>query len=188
MTPMRLEDHLARLGGVHPACGHALRPVPEGELAAIIEALGCPLPSTYRALLSTWGAVAFRRNVRFRSAHPLPATISRDGGGLVRCFYGAAGHGPYGLLAALARYRSRMPEGFLPFADNGAGDQLALATRGPVAGWVCAWDHHAEWDEEDLDDDADPAARAALPYRNVTRVAASFDAFLDQLWAAPDPA
>jgi hypothetical protein len=181
-VPVSLVGRFEAVGGVRPVRGEAFVPVPEEELSAVVTRLGALLPAAYVELATTLGAARFVRDVRFRSVERLPARTSRDGGGLVRCFYGAAAHYPFGLVAALARCGARMPAGFLPVADNGAGDQLALATRGVEAGRVYYWDHDDEPDERDYLDDGLPVP-AGLAWSNVTLVATSFEAFLDQLWA-----
>ena len=67
----------------------------------------------------------------------------------------------------------RLPSGFFPFARDPFGNQICLATEGPLAGQVFFWDHEFE---------ADPDEGEVPTMRNVYYIADSFQAFLDGLF------
>jgi hypothetical protein len=118
--------------------------------------------------------------VQFDPVEPVPMPISRTGRGFIDLFYGAAQHSPYDLRSRLSTYRPRMPEHFLPIADSGGGDQIAIMVGGDKSGSVFFWDHHAEWDEEDYLEDGLPEP-PDLKWQNVTLIAPSFEDLLKRL-------
>jgi hypothetical protein len=176
---MTAEQRFSELGGIRPVRGLAI-PVPERELAELERLLGFAFPASYRRFIEKLGASAFARIVAFDPIKRLPTTISRSGRGIIDVFYGASAHEPDGLISALARYRERMPEGFLPIAHDGGGNQLAMQLIGDSPGAIYYWDHNNEWDEEDYLDH-DEQVPPDLKWQNVTLIAASFDDLLARL-------
>lgn len=173
---MTLEQRFSELGGIKPVKGAAI-PVPEREIAELERSLGSVLPAPYRRFLETFGASAFEQMVAFDPIERLPASISSDGRGIVGVFYGAIAHDPHDLVSALARYRERMPDGFLPIANDGGGNQIAMQLGGARPGAIYYWDHNNEWDEDDYLDEDEPIP-PDLKWQNVTLIAASFDDLL----------
>ena len=74
---------------------------------------------------------------------------------------------------AIDYLQGRLPAGFFPFARDPGGNEICLATEGPLAGQVFFWDHEFE---------ADPDTGEVPTMRNVYYIADSFQAFLDGLF------
>jgi hypothetical protein len=181
---MELKARFDRVGGLSPVKGDVFVPVPEPEIVGVETEIGAKLPPLYREFLATFGASIFCELVEFSPVQPLPPSISSTGRGLVNVLYGAGVHTPHDLGGTLQMYRSRMPEGFLPIAGDGGGDQIAMAAGGDGA--IYYWDHHSEWDAEDYEDDGLPVP-PDLKWQNVTAIARSFEAFLDTLSVRKQP-
>lgn len=67
-------------------------------------------------------------------------------------------------------FKGRMPKFYLPIGCDPGGNQICLAVKGQNYGQVFFWDHEFE-----ADDGCEPTEE------NLTRIASSFDAFLDSL-------
>lgn len=180
---MTIEEQVARLGGLRPIRGTRFE-VPEAELVEIERMVGASLPDSYRRFLRTYGASTFNQNVEFEPRERLPSSISSDGRGSFGAFYGALAHAPQDLLSNLACYRDRMPEQFLPIADD-SGNELAMQLGGDRPGAIYYWDHNNEWDEEDYLEDNEPVP-PDLKWQNVTLIATSFEDFLARLAVYPE--
>lgn len=85
------------------------------------------------------------------------------------------------LLKKLRVFRDRMPEGFLPFADDGLGNQLRLSVHPAHYQKVYWWDHELEWDAEDYEEETGTVMPAAAKYQNVYLVANSLTEFFEKL-------
>jgi hypothetical protein len=177
---MDLKAKFEELGGLAPVKGDQFIPMTEAEIATLEQSLGASLPALYRTFLTTFGASRFREMVEFTPVEPLPPSISSNGRGSINLFYGGQAHAPYSLIEMLDLYQSRMPEGFLPIGDDGAGDQICLSVLGEKREQIFYWNHHAEWDEEDYLEDGLPVP-ADLKWQNVTLISCSFEDLLARL-------
>jgi hypothetical protein len=181
---MTLEQRVQDLGGVTASNGGPLRPMPADEIGLLEQRLGGSLPKSYRQFLEAFGGASFRETILFEPKGRLPDSVSPENRAMISVFYGGSADAPRDLVAALARYRDRMPEGFLPIASDGGGNQIAMAVGGEHDGAIYYWDHNREWDEEDYVEDDLPVP-PDLKWQNVTLIADTFDQFLERLAVAP---
>lgn len=140
-------------------------PLTLDDIAVLERLLGFPLPADYAAFL-----------IRFNGGSPTPSTVPiRDwpqGGNEddVRMLY-RIGSEPrvdtYDLRWNIDCYAGRIPEGLLPIADNGGGDQFCMWLTGDERGTVVFWDHEAE--------------HYPPTCANVHRIAPSFTGFLERM-------
>ena len=130
--------------------------------------LGTSLPSDYRAFL-----------LESNGGKPALAAfaIGSSNSSRVQYFYGIH-RGPSwsNLVGTLKNYENRMPEGILPIGGDPFGNQVCLALR-RNRGAIYFWDHEGEADQNETS-----------PYRNMTKLAASFTEFLRGLRADDIPA
>ena len=177
------QETFNQLGGLEPAAGDTLIPVPVDELAALEGDIGDPLPARYREFLGSYGASSFGESVAFQPVQPLPAAISSTGKGGFSHFFGAttpAQDETLSLSWNLATYRDRMPETMIPIASDGGGDLICLVVTGDEVGKVYYWDHNNEWDEDDYLDQDEPVP-ADIKFQNVHLIAHSFEEFISRL-------
>lgn len=140
-------------------------PLTQEDIASLERMLGLPLPPDYAEFLR-----------RYNGGAPTPNTVPiqdwPEGGAEddVRMFYRLGsdpGADTYDLRWNFQCYTGRMPQGLLPIADTGSGDQFCLWLVEDDRGAVVLWDHEAEHR---------PPTRA-----NLHRVAPNFTAFLELL-------
>lgn len=77
-----------------------------------------------------------------------------------------------------------MPEGFLPFADDGLGNQLCLCLQPENSQKVYWWDHELEWDAEDYEEETGNTMPAEAKYQNCYLIADTFADFFEKLTIA----
>lgn len=180
---MTLPQRLSELGGVTALNGGSLRPIDADEIKEIERRLGVSLPSSYRQLLASFGGASFRETIMFEPKVRLPDSVSPENHAMISVFYGGRSDAPRDLLSALDRYRDRMPEGLLPIASDGGGNQIAMGVGGTHDGQIFYWDHNREWDEDDYVEDDLPVP-SDLKWQNLTLIADTFDQFVERLFVA----
>ena len=108
-------------------------PLNEAEIAAVEQEAGGEFPKEYSLLLSRYGSFLFTNSVAFVPIKPEPEYLHEESLGIPNrsVFSGSEVSVVYGkrhknqkfeLLQKLRVFRDRMPEGFLPFADDGLGN------------------------------------------------------------------
>jgi hypothetical protein len=187
----QIEQEIDRLGGMQPL-EDQYHPLREDEIKEIELLLGSKLPAAYTWLLSTYGACLFVNSVQFvpskqtpeyRHAAYLGLPAGEDFlGSEVGAFYGknASTHA-LTLRQKLQVFRDRMPAGFLPFADDGLGNQLCLGLGDASLSKVYWWNHELEWDADDYEVETGEPMPPEAKYQNVYVVAESFEAFFERL-------
>ena len=142
-------------------------PLAEDVLSVFERAIGSSLPEAYRDFL-----------MQHNGGKPKPDYFDITGSG-----DGDRLHGVYGihdgpeylqLAHALETFRSRLPPGIIPIADDPFGNLICLGVSGRHRGKIYFWDH-----EKSGEDVAD--------FRALTLLTESFDEFLDGLYAWTDP-
>ena len=186
---MQIEDEINRLGGLQPV-EDAFRPLNHAELNAIEKVLDRKLPDDYVYLVKRYGGCSFTNSVAFKPLqkepaykHPEALGIPNGGqfcGSQVAEFYGKRAD-EFTLADKLNTYSRRMPAGFLPFADDGLGNQLCLCLQPDNYAAVYWWDHELEWDEEDYAEETGLPMPAAAQYQNLYLVAQSVAGFFAAL-------
>jgi hypothetical protein len=116
-------------------------PAPDEALRDLEASVG-PLPEDYRRFLSEGDGA---RLVQFNSI------IGSEFGGIREIFSLADPDGSYRKLPHVMKvYKDRVPGGFLPIADDQAGNLYLLGLTEPYIGQVYFWDHEFEADEGEL--------------------------------------
>ncbi|RPD45214.1 hypothetical protein DNI29_17635 [Hymenobacter sediminis] len=193
---MSIETSIDIVGGIRPLQDRFC-PLNEAEIAELEKAVGARLPQDYVWLLQTYGEFIFRNSVGFAPLksdpeykHPEELGIPNGSifkGSGIATVYGKNTHkGVITILEKLKMYQSRMPEQFLPFADDGMGNQLCLALVPENYQNVYWWDHELEWDEEDYEDETGSPMPNAAKFQNVYLVANSLTELFEKLvvWAS----
>lgn len=175
------EAVLDKVGGLRPVVGETQIPTTLEEVREVEKLCGAELPASYRQFVMKYGASGFNEYVDYRPTTPFPLASS----GLVHIsvFYGSEdqAHEGYGLLTRLKFYHGRVPDGMVPIADNGMGDQILLDTKGQDVGRIFFWDHDDERNEADYLDDNGVPMPPEETRRNVFLIATSFDELLNGL-------
>ena len=188
---MAIENDIARLGGLRPI-EDQFQPLNQTELTEIEKTVAGKLPANYAWLLSAYGECLFVNSVVFKPEKQEPEYSNMQEFGIpngadffgsgVSTIYGKRQEGnSFTLLKKLRVFRDRMPEGFLPFADDGLGNQLCLCVHAANYQKVYWWDHELEWDAEDYEEETGTAMPVAAKYQNVYLVANSFTEFFEKL-------
>ncbi|NHZ38652.1 SMI1/KNR4 family protein [Massilia aquatica] len=99
-------------------------------------------------------------------------TVEKFGTVIVNDFFGLEDGSSLDLDDNLETFRGRIPDGFLPFANDPGGNLFLLTLNGTAPGGVFFWDHENEphtaplhWNE----------------FKNVYKIADSFQDFVQQL-------
>jgi hypothetical protein len=180
-----------KLGGIKPV-EDKFYPLSEVEITELEKEIGSKLPEDYAWLLQTYGAFMFTNSVQFKSLnnepeykHPeelgIPNGYSFSGSEVTMVYGKNTRKGVFTVLEKLKTYRDRMPEKFLPFADDGLGNQLCLDFAPENYQKVWWWDHELEWDADDYEDETGTAMPAAAKFQNVYLVANSLAEFFGNL-------
>ena len=135
-----------------------------GVITNTEESIGAPLPSEYRSFL-----------LRNNGGRPKPPGFSftrhgRVEPGMVGDFYAIHDGAAVNLLKTLQTFRSRIPPGFLPIADDPGGNQLLIGLGGDHQGKVYYWIHDMD---DEIEDETD--------VRNLGLIENSFQEFLNSL-------
>ncbi|MCX5409667.1 SMI1/KNR4 family protein [Streptomyces sp. NBC_00335] len=155
------------------------RPFEAAELRRLEQEIGLPLPASYRSFLELAGGESLTYSVRLPDCEPEPLQSFDD---LYQL--GRDGDGEYGWGTLLGEYRrSRQGwladevslTGLLPIARNGGSDTLFLDLNPATHGQLHAFLHGISWPGH-LSNDV------------FTKVADSFDAYLDCLVVDPESA
>jgi SMI1-KNR4 cell-wall len=189
--PVEIEKEVSRLGGVEPL-ENQFYPLNEDEIVRIEEAVAGKLPDDYKWLLRTYGEFLFANSVEFEPinenpeyCHPeelgVPNGAPFQGSG-VSTFYGKkANNNSITVLKKVETFRDRMPEEFLPFADDGLGNQLCICLHEDNYQKIYWWDHEVEWDEEEYEEETGEPMPQAAKYQNVYLVANTMTEFFERL-------
>lgn len=131
------------------------RPVRQDALADLETSIGS-LPDDYRNFLSEGDGA---RLVQFNTV------FGSEFGGVREIFAVADRDGSYRKLPDVLRtYANRVPPGFLPIADDQAGNLFCIALMEPNRGEIYFWDHdfEAEEGEEPTQDNMHRVARSLM--------------------------
>lgn len=182
---------VAKLEGTKPL-EDQFSPLNEAEIAELEEAVGAKLPADYVWLLQTYGQFLFSNSVHFKPLASEPEYRHAEelgipngptfSGSEVAMVYGKnVRKGVSTLLEKLNTFRGRMPKLFLPFADDGLGNQLCLCLAPENYQKVYWWNHELEWDADDYEDETGSAMPEAAKFQNVYLVANNLTEFFEKL-------
>lgn len=185
---MSIQESINRLGGIEPL-NDKFVPLNAEDILSIEQKLGNSLPIDYVWLLKTYGGFLFSNSVEFEPAKQQPEYIHSEEVGIpngldfkgsqISEFYGKNGD-TITILKKLKIFQDRMPDNFLPFADDGLGNQLCLLLNSEE-NKVYWWNHELEWDAEDYEEETGHPMPAAAKYQNVYLVADSLTEFFDKM-------
>ena len=181
-----IKNSIIALGGFSKC-----EPLEMKVIESIETKIGKKLPDDYKIFLLEYGNSIFSENIFFKPKKfsseyihdellSLP-NYSFHGSGL-SCFYGISSDSFENSLGEiLERYQDRMPNKFLPIADDGLGNQICISLNDEAYGYIYWWDHENEWDEDDYKDDTGENMPEDAKFQNVYLVATSFHDFLSKL-------
>ena len=188
---MRIENEIVRLGGLQPIGGE-FNPLTQNDLSKIQQEIMGELPIDYVWIMRTYGECIFINSVSFALDNQQPEYRHPEQLGLpngagfcgseVSTIYGRrATQNEFTLLRKLQIFRDRMPTGFLPFADDGLGNQLCICVSPAHYQKIYWWDHELEWDKEDYLEETGNPMPAEAKYQNVYLVADNLTDFFEKL-------
>jgi hypothetical protein len=191
---MSIESAIAKLGGIRPL-EDKFHPLNEAEVAELEKEVGASLPDDYVWLLTTYGESLLTNSVQFEPLnsepeykHPeelgIPNGCSFSGSEVTTIYGKNIRKGEFTVLEKLKTFRDRMPEKFLPFADDGLGNQLCLCLAPKNYQKVYWWDHELEWDTDDYEDETGSAMPEEAKFQNVYLVANSLKEFFEKLFVS----
>lgn len=132
---MAIEDEISCLGGLK-SIEDQFYPLSDQEIELIEGEAGGTLPDDYKSFLSTYGECIFLNFITFKPVKQEPEYVHDESLGIPNgSFSGSSVTLIYGkrtnkktltIIETIERYHDRMPEGFLPFADDGLGNQLCI--------------------------------------------------------------
>lgn len=185
---MSIQDSINRLGGIEPI-NNEFEPLSKEDILSIEQRIGSPLPDDYVWLLKTYGGFLFSNSIEFEPEKQQPEYIHSEEtdvsnganftGSQVSEFYGKNNSNII-IIKKLNIFQDRMPNNFLPFADDGLGNQLCLSLDSEE-GKVYWWNHELEWDAEDYEEETGVPMPVAAKYQNVYLVAGSLTKFFDKM-------
>lgn len=189
---MRIDDEIVRLGGLEPVVPEVTFGLAVLDQNDIEHTLGTHLPDEYVMFVRKFGGHRFVNMVRFSTVSPDPVYLhpidtglpnKRVNGSLISHFYGSTSKDdpPLALKWAIKMYRSRLPDNFLPIADDGLGNQLCIAVTGSKKGHIYFWNHENEWDEDDYLEGTGEDMPEDAKYQNLYLVADTLEAMFKRL-------
>ncbi|WP_447855225.1 SMI1/KNR4 family protein [Enterobacter sp. WI-ESBL-E8] len=153
--------------------------LPLDELKKILNTLEAstgPIPESYRAYLLHFGAsVLFNINVVFKALQPSPWS-DEQGNDTLESLYGLAESGKeYTVFEMADTYRNDFRDQWLPIGASSGDNQICLCLKGGMSGEIWFWDH-----------ESDPIFNDSAVISGLTKIANSFDEFVDMLAVQDD--
>jgi len=190
---MSIEDEIKRIGGFTPVTGNANLPPSSDDISAAVKAYGRALPQDYLNFIEKHGfsgptkivLVSFPKNLPVYSPDEsetgIPPNV-QTGCGLSYFYGGEPAEGRHESLGwNVDCYDGRMPEGFLPIADDGFGNQICLGHSQNGVPGIYFWDHNDEWDAEDYREDYGTDMPEIMKYQNVFYIADSLEGLFKRI-------
>ena len=156
------------------------------------------LPKDYKDFLLEYGYCLFNECISFipineDAIYQHESSSGRANywfkGSQLSCFYGidtGLDHDTNELIYNLNTYKSRIPTGFFPIANDGLGNQICLSLNTKDYGCIYWWDHENEWDEDDFFEETRTRMPDEVKYQNIYLIAKSFTDFLLKLEVQDD--
>ncbi|MCU6283203.1 SMI1/KNR4 family protein [Enterobacter cloacae] len=135
-----------------------------------------PIPESYRAYLLHFGVSAlFDVNIFFKPLQPSPWS-DEQGNDTLESLYGLAESGKeYTVFEMTDIYRNDFRDQWLPIGASSGDNQICLCLKGGMSGEIWFWDH-----------ESDPIFNHSVVTSGLTKIANSFDEFVDKLTAQND--
>ncbi|MCL1992123.1 MAG: SMI1/KNR4 family protein [Spirochaetes bacterium] len=160
------------------------QPVAKDAVKKFEDILKTELPQDYKEFLLEYGYALPEEYVVFSPMKKSSEYIHDESTGVPNYSFEGSGLSHfYGtdLTHLIERYKDRMPENFLPVADDGLGNQICMSLNEKTFGYVYWWDHENEWDEEDYFDEVGEKMPSEAKYQNLYLIANSFYDFFEKL-------
>lgn len=141
-----------------------------------LEASMGPIPESYRAYLLHFGVyILFDVNVVFKALQPSPWSDEQENDTL-ESLYGLAESGKeYTVFEMADTYRNDFHDQWLPIGVSSGDNQICLCLKGSMSGEIWFWDH-----------ESDPIFNDSAVISGLTKIANSFDEFVDMLTVQDD--
>lgn len=116
----------------------------QGDVTRLEELMGGRLPETYRYFLERWGGGYFSHRSCFAEA---PIAEPCPGGDTVtpELWYPLGVNCEDSIDNMIAMYRSSIPRGVAPCANDAFGNQICIDVAGDFPGSIWFWDHEQHW-------------------------------------------
>ncbi|MBO2916002.1 SMI1/KNR4 family protein [Enterobacter sichuanensis] len=153
--------------------------LPSDELIKCLNTLEASIgliPESYRVYLLHFGAsVLFNINVVFKALQPSPWS-DEQGNDTLESLYGLAESGKeYTVLEMADTYRNDFREQWFPIGASSGDNQICLCLKGGMSGEIWFWDH-----------ESDPIFNDSVVTSGLTKIANSFEEFVDMLAVQDD--
>lgn len=153
--------------------------LPSDELIKCLNTLEASIgliPESYRAYLLHFGvSVLFEVNVVFKALQPSPWS-DEQGNDTLESLYGLAESGKeYTVFEMADTYRNDFHDQWLPIGASSADNQICLCLKGSMSGEIWFWEHESE-----------PIFKDSAVISGLTKIANSFDEFVDMLAVQDD--
>jgi hypothetical protein len=192
---MSIENEIERLGGLIPVGSDAFAPPTRAYVDQLLADLGITdPPDDYIRFITRYGSCAPAKEIQISLTNPLPEYLHARETGLsnpeharihLAHFYGSEqATKTLSLQWAIRTYRDRLPKGFFPVADDGAGNQICWGPGidgTPVFHW---WDHENEWDIDDYEEDTGEAMPPEAKYQNLYFISTSLEGMMQMMEAS----
>lgn len=141
-----------------------------------LEASKGPIPESYRTYLLHFGvSFLFNVNVVFKALQPSPWS-DEQGINTLESLYGLAESGnEYTVFEMADTYRNDFRDQWLPIGASSGDNQICLCLKGGMSGEIWFWDH-----------ESDPIFSDSAVISGLTKIANSFDEFVDMLAVQDD--
>ena len=183
---MSIELEIQRLGGLLPQFGDTFLPPSASDLAIASDAYLRKLPDDYLYFIEKYGNSYFSRDVWLKLQSNTPLYVHDEALGFPRVlgpdhvaldgFHGGRrpDHANSSFSARIDRLADRLPNGFVPIADDGSGNQFCLGHSMDGVPGIYFWDHEYEWDKEDYINETGAKMPESAKYQNIYFVSNSF--------------
>lgn len=147
MNPTKeLAALLEKLGGIEPSVGDDFNPLATSDIKEIEAKVKGEVPTLCQELLLAFGSFRFKEDIFYTPVIPFPKKYSKTNRGIVGNFLGKKNPKyprarSISILHLLDLLEEDLPPGFMPIADNGAGDLIGLFVNSGRKGQVALWNH-----------------------------------------------
>ncbi|NAW50725.1 hypothetical protein GNY06_04765 [Elizabethkingia argentiflava] len=189
---MSYKNEILRLGGMRELFpGHSTKLESE-DISKIETMINGKIPQDVKDFLLTYGICNFHDEVEFKpystTAEYVHSTESQQpnfsfNGSMLGVFFGRDSEKgkSYDIFENINLYKERIPNKFIPFGNDGMGNLILISTNDSDYGKVYFWDHEAEWDIEDYEDETGLSMTEDVKYQNLWLIGINFDDFFSRL-------
>lgn len=185
-------ENVNRLGGIRKMYLPSDTKLNTEDVKQLEKQAGGILPKSFSEFISRFGICSFNEEIEFKSFSNDAEFIHDDEAGLpnftfesstVSVFYGIDPEEDktYDIFENLKLFKDRIPDAFLPFATDGMGNQILISLNKDNYGRIYFWDHEAEWDVEDYEEETGIPMREEVKYQNLWLIGNDFEDFFNRL-------